>query len=74
MNANHSDTESQNKKPLQLECPHCKAKVLWNEEFPHRPFCSKRCKLIDFGGWANEEHRIEGNSIYEDVLSDDLDS
>ncbi|MEC8144566.1 MAG: DNA gyrase inhibitor YacG, partial [Pseudomonadota bacterium] len=21
-------------------------------------FCSERCKVIDLGGWASEEHRI----------------
>ncbi|TQV79455.1 DNA gyrase inhibitor YacG [Exilibacterium tricleocarpae] len=61
------------KPPLELECPTCKAKVLWNDDFPYRPFCSKRCQLIDFGEWANEEHRIKGNSLYDDVLSDDLE-
>ncbi len=23
-----------------------------------RPFCSDRCRLIDLGAWANEEHKI----------------
>ncbi len=23
-----------------------------------RPFCSQRCKSIDFGAWAAEEYRI----------------
>ncbi|MEX1033017.1 MAG: DNA gyrase inhibitor YacG, partial [Cellvibrionaceae bacterium] len=46
--------------PIHLECPQCKALVIWNEDFPHRPFCSKRCQLIDFGDWAEEKHRIPG--------------
>jgi len=25
---------------------------------PYRPFCSRRCKLIDLGRWLNEEYRI----------------
>jgi len=29
------------------------------EEFPYRPFCSRRCKDIDFGDWAMERHAIE---------------
>lgn len=28
------------------------------EESPFRPFCSKRCQLIDLGEWAAEEKRI----------------
>lgn len=56
-----------------LPCPTCKKTITWTENYPDRPFCSKRCKLIDLGEWASEGHRIEGNSIYDDVLSDDLD-
>ncbi len=50
-------TESQ--KPT-LTCPHCGKTVIWNSKNPYRPFCSERCKLIDLGAWANEEHRIPG--------------
>ena len=32
-------------------------------DFPHRPFCSHRCKTIDFGDWASENHKIEGESL-----------
>jgi len=43
-----------------LECPTCRAKVSYRElaEVPYRPFCSRRCKLIDLGRWLNEEYRI----------------
>jgi endogenous inhibitor of DNA gyrase (YacG/DUF329 family) len=23
-----------------------------------RPFCSERCKLLDFGAWADEEYNL----------------
>ena len=60
------------RKVLELQCPNCKAKVLWTEEFPHRPFCSKRCQLTDFGEWANENHRIAGGTgIEDDKLSEE---
>ena len=32
-------------------------------EYPHRPFCSERCKLIDLGEWAAENHAIPGDEI-----------
>jgi len=32
--------------------------VEWTEASQWRPFCSERCKLIDFGGWASESYRI----------------
>ena len=56
-------------KPLQLDCPQCNKAVLWNDDYPQRPFCSERCKLIDLGAWANEEHVIAGPPItdFDDV-------
>lgn len=49
-----------NSQAIQLACPTCRKKVYWNDQFPYRPFCSERCKLIDLGEWANENHRIPG--------------
>lgn len=55
-----------------LACPTCRKPVPWMPANPHRPFCSERCRLIDFGAWASETHRIEGNE--DDLVSDDLDT
>jgi uncharacterized protein len=49
-----------NAKPLKLNCPTCSKIVLWTDDFPDRPFCSNRCKLIDLGEWASENRRIPG--------------
>lgn len=52
-------------------CPTCgKPSILSNENI-WRPFCCERCKLIDLGDWAAENHRIVG----EDALTpqDDRD-
>lgn len=54
---------------LKLACPTCKKTVLWNDEFPYRPFCSDRCRLIDLGEWASENHRIAGDNL--DINSED---
>jgi len=35
-------------------CPTCEKLVVWHDENEYRPFCSGRCKLIDFGDWAAE--------------------
>lgn len=35
--------------------------------FPDRPFCSKRCKLIDLGEWANEEKFIPGEPAMDEA-------
>ena len=43
-----------------LTCPICQTKVRYTsrDEVPWRPFCSRRCKLIDLGRWLNEEYRV----------------
>ena len=48
----------------QVNCPTCAKQVPWTEESEFRPFCSERCKLIDFGEWATEKNVIEGDSLY----------
>ncbi len=45
---------------LIVRCPNCKTSMEWSSKNVHRPFCSERCKLIDLGAWANEEHSIPG--------------
>ena len=55
-----------------VQCPRCEKAVKWTPANPHRPFCSDRCKLIDLGEWAGEEHRIPGEATFDDILSDDL--
>jgi endogenous inhibitor of DNA gyrase (YacG/DUF329 family) len=49
--------------PIKLNCPTCKKIVLWTNDFPFRPFCSDRCRLIDLGEWASETHKIAGDSL-----------
>lgn len=41
-----------------IVCPHCGKEDTWQETNPYRPFCSKHCRMIDFGAWANEDYRI----------------
>lgn len=57
-------------KTLSVRCPTCKKEVLMTPAFPERPFCSRRCKLIDLGEWASEGHRIAGEPVMEGMLSE----
>lgn len=41
-----------------VPCPECKKDAIFSPDNPDRPFCSERCRLIDLGLWANEEHKI----------------
>jgi endogenous inhibitor of DNA gyrase (YacG/DUF329 family) len=38
-------------------CPQCRRETTW-EGNSYRPFCSKRCKLIDLGSWIDEGYAI----------------
>ena len=55
----------------EVKCPTCGKPVLWNEQSPFRPFCSKRCQLIDLGEWANEEKRIPGGDAMASLWNDE---
>lgn len=55
-----------------VACPTCEKPVQWGAQSPFRPFCSERCKLIDLGAWASEEHAIPGDPDLDDVFSTDL--
>jgi endogenous inhibitor of DNA gyrase (YacG/DUF329 family) len=46
-----------------VRCPTCKREIDWSDEFPHRPFCSDRCRLIDLGAWLSEKHAIPDQEI-----------
>jgi endogenous inhibitor of DNA gyrase (YacG/DUF329 family) len=39
------------------KCPECGKPVEWQNN-PWRPFCSERCRLIDFDRWTSEEYRV----------------
>jgi endogenous inhibitor of DNA gyrase (YacG/DUF329 family) len=41
-----------------LACPQCGRPVEWVPASRWRPFCSERCKMIDFGAWATETYRV----------------
>ncbi len=44
-----------------VKCPTCRKETEFaGNEF--RPFCSERCKLIDFGDWVDGNFRIPDRS------------
>ncbi|WP_019410882.1 DNA gyrase inhibitor YacG [Pseudomonas psychrophila] len=55
-------------KPMIVDCPTCGDAVEWKSANEFRPFCSDRCKLIDLGAWASEEHKIPVSPDAEDDL------
>ncbi|WP_434358404.1 DNA gyrase inhibitor YacG [Parasalinivibrio latis] len=53
-------SDKNNVQPAIVKCPTCAGNVVWSDASPFRPFCCKRCQLIDLGEWANEEKSIPG--------------
>lgn len=53
-----------------VKCPICGRECEYEgNEF--RPFCSERCKMLDFGAWADEEYNLPAES--ETLSEEDLD-
>jgi endogenous inhibitor of DNA gyrase (YacG/DUF329 family) len=53
-----------------VRCPGCGGHSLYAPSNPARPFCSERCKNMDFGAWASESFRVPAPPTEEDL---DLD-
>ena len=45
---------------MEVKCPICTKTVVWSPQSEYRPFCSKKCQLIDLGEWAGEDRKIAG--------------
>lgn len=43
-----------------VRCPQCGKPAKATPDNAARPFCSRRCKLIDLGKWFDEGNRIPG--------------
>jgi endogenous inhibitor of DNA gyrase (YacG/DUF329 family) len=46
-----------------VKCPTCGRQIEWSDQFPFRPFCSERCRVIDLGAWLTEKHAIPGAEV-----------
>ncbi|MBA2657077.1 MAG: DNA gyrase inhibitor YacG [Tatlockia sp.] len=60
-----------------INCPNCGKNKTWTTDNPFKPFCSERCKLIDLGDWASENHKIPGKTLNEEAsesLEEDFDN
>ncbi len=47
-----------------VNCPTCKKELTWSKDYPFRPFCSERCKLIDLGDWVSGANVIAGDTAF----------
>lgn len=53
-----------------VHCPNCRTRVAWSADNPYRPFCSERCKMVDLGAWMNEDNRIPGIELPDELLEE----
>lgn len=52
-----------------VKCPSCGKEAAYEgNEF--RPFCSERCKLLDFGAWADESYSLPAENS--DTTEEDI--
>jgi uncharacterized protein len=58
-------------KPRIVTCPQCGGDSVYATSNPSRPFCSERCKNVDFGAWASESFRVEVTTTAQDDASSD---
>lgn len=57
-----------------VNCPTCSHPVTWDKSSEFRPFCSKRCQLIDLGDWAEGSNRIAQEKEMSALTEADLDN
>lgn len=57
---------------LKVPCPQCQKVVVWQASSEFRPFCSKRCQLIDLGEWAEENHKISQPMQVDSVITEEM--
>ena len=51
-----------------MRCPTCK-KTVADPAAEFRPFCSRRCKLIDLGNWLDGAYAVEGEDAPEEEVA-----
>ena len=49
---------------MNIKCPRCHGMAIYSKDNPYRPFCSKRCQIIDTAAWADEEYTISTSVDY----------
>lgn len=58
---------------MKIVCPTCKKELEdVPDDYPHRPFCSARCKSIDLGNWLDGVYRFSRPLVAEDLEDDEF--
>jgi endogenous inhibitor of DNA gyrase (YacG/DUF329 family) len=54
-----------------VTCPTCGGESVYSPHNAYRPFCSERCKNVDFGAWATENYRVPTQPTSADLDDDE---
>jgi len=54
-----------------VRCPTCKQPIFADQQ-EFRPFCSKRCKMIDLGNWLDGSYALPGEPASDEDLAGDV--
>jgi len=52
---------------MKIRCPTCSRDEEVPDGYQWRPFCSRRCKIIDLGNWLEEVYRVSRPVLDADV-------
>ena len=55
-----------------VRCPACGGPSLYAADNLSRPFCSERCRNLDFGAWASEAYRVQAKPSTQEGDEDPL--
>ncbi|MGH1348273.1 MAG: DNA gyrase inhibitor YacG [Nannocystales bacterium] len=56
---------------MQRKCPTCGSSFEFDPASKWRPFCTRRCKLVDLGNWMDGVYRISRPLGMEDLEDDE---
>lgn len=68
--SNHENAMPESVQTKIVRCPACGGPSLYATGNPYRPFCSPRCKNLDFGAWASEAFKLPVNPAQERPTED----
>jgi uncharacterized protein len=54
-----------------VRCPGCSGDSVYASANAYRPFCSARCKGLDFGAWAGESFRLAAETEPDELAPPD---
>ncbi len=60
------------KKELEMTCPQCQKKIIYDAKNKYRPFCSKPCYDLDLIKWHDEDYGIKGEQAsFEEIVEEE---